>query len=161
EIPSLEVLADRLAAVQAVIYLIFNEGYSATAGNSLTRTNLSAEAIRLGRVLSTLMPNEPENLGLLALMLLQDSRRNARIDAQGELVTLEEQDRSLWDRTEIEEGLRLVETVLPLGRIGNYQIQAAIAAVHAEAKTAEETDWPQIVLLYQELLRINSSPVIA
>ena len=161
EVPGIEVLAERLAAVQAVIYLIFNEGYSATAGESLTRKDLCAEAIRLGRMLCKLLPDEPENVGLLALMLLQDSRRNARMNHQGELVTLEEQDRSLWDRQGINEGLRLVERALPLGRVGVYQIQAAIAAVHAEAKTADKTDWPQIVALYKELMRINSSPIVA
>ena len=161
EVPSLAVLGDRLAAVQAVIYLIFNEGYSATAGDSLVRTDLSAEAIRLGRVLCELLPNEPENIGLLALMLLQDSRREARMNEQGELVTLEDQDRSRWDKDRIEEGIRLVETVLPLGRVSNYQIQAAIAAVHAEARAADQTDWRQIVALYKELMRINSSPIVA
>jgi len=161
EVPPLEVLGQRLSAVQAVIYLIFNEGYSATAGDSLIRRDLSAEAIRLGRVLCQLMPGEPENLGLLALMLLQDSRHDTRMNESGELVTLEEQDRSHWERDEINEGLRLVERALSLGRVGNYQIQAAVAAVHAEAKTAAETDWPQIVALYLELMRINSSPVVA
>jgi RNA polymerase sigma-70 factor, ECF subfamily len=161
EIPSLDRLSERIAAVQAVIYLIFNEGYTATAGDNLIRTDLCAEAIRLARVLFELMPNEPENIGLLALMLLQDSRREARINRQGELVTLEEQDRSRWDRNKIAEGIQLVEKALPLGRVGNYQIQAAIAAVHAEAKTAIETDWPQIVALYGELMRINASPIVA
>lgn len=161
EVPSLDLLSERLAAVQAVIYLIFNEGYTATGGERLVRTDLCAEAIRLARVLCELMPNDPENSGLLALMLLQDSRREARINERGELVILDEQDRSVWDRKKIEEGIRLVERVLPLGRVGDYQIQAAIAAVHAEAKTAAETDWPQIVALYRELMRINSSPIVA
>jgi RNA polymerase sigma-70 factor (ECF subfamily) len=160
EVPKIEILAERLASVQAVIYLIFNEGYSATAGDNLVRRDLCAEAIRLGRVLCELS-NEPENLGLLALMLLQDSRRNARMNERAELVTLAEQDRSLWDRKEIDEGLRLIETALLMHRLGNYQLQAAIAAVHAEAKAARETDWPQIVALYKELMRINSSPVVA
>jgi RNA polymerase sigma-70 factor (ECF subfamily) len=160
-VPSLELLGERLAAVQAVIYLIFNEGYSATAGDRLVRRDLCAEAIRLARVLCELLPDEPENLGLLALMLLQDSRREARMNAQGELVTLEEQDRSRWDEREIEEGLHLVERALSLGRVGNYQLQAAIAAIHAEANADGETDWPQIVALYKELMRINSSPVVA
>ena len=111
--------------------------------------------------LCELSPSEPENLGLLALMLLQDSRREARVDEQGELVMLEDQDRSRWDRIEIKEGLRLVETALRLGPVGNYRLQAAIAAVHAEAKTADETDWPQIVALYKELMRINSSAIVA
>lgn len=161
QVPPLEVLPERLAAVQAVIYLIFNEGYSATAGDSLIRKDLCAESIRLGRVLCSLMPNEPENLGLLALMLLQDSHRDARINQQGELVTLEEQNRSLWASGEIEEGLELVRKALLLHRIGVYQLQAAIAAVHAEAKAAAETDWPQIVALYKELMQINRSPVVA
>jgi RNA polymerase sigma-70 factor (ECF subfamily) len=147
--------------VQAVIYLIFNEGYAASAGQSLVRNDLCAEAIRLGRVLCELLPDEPENTGLLALMLLQDSRREARVNDRGELVTLEEQDRSLWDRTEIADGLRLVERALAFGSVGSYQLQAAIAAVHAEAETADETDWPQIVALYEELMRITSSSVVA
>jgi RNA polymerase sigma-70 factor (ECF subfamily) len=161
EIPSLERIADRLAAVQAVIYLIFNEGYAASAGQSLIRNDLCAEAIRLGRVLCELLSDEPENLGLLALMLLQNSRRDARVNEQGELVTLEEQDRSRWNAAEIEEGINLVQTALRLRRVGNYQLQAAIAAVHAEAKTADETDWRQIVALYEELMRITSSPIVA
>jgi RNA polymerase sigma-70 factor (ECF subfamily) len=160
EVPSLAHLSERLAAVQAVIYLIFNEGYSATAGDSLVRRDLCAEGIRLGRVLCELLPHEPESLALLALILLHDSRRDART-RRDELVTLEEQDRSLWNRQEIEEGLRLVETALRLGRAGNYQFQAAIAAVHAEANAADQTDWPQIVALYEGLMRINSSPVVA
>lgn len=161
EVPALEVLPQRLAAVRAVVYLIFNEGYSATAGESLIRRDLCAEAIRLGRVLCELLPNDPENLGLLALMLLQDSRRNARTDMEGGLVTLEEQDRSLWDVDEIEEGLAVLRQALRMRRVGSYQLQAAIAAVHAEAKTAEETDWPQVVALYNELMRINPSPIVA
>ncbi|HKA16911.1 MAG TPA: RNA polymerase sigma factor [Blastocatellia bacterium] len=160
EVPPVESMVERLAAVQAVIYVIFKEGYSATAGDNLVRKDLSTEAIRLGRVLCELLP-EPENFGLLALMLLQDSHRETRMNEHGELITLEEQDRSRWDRTEIEEGIRLIETSLPLGRVGNYQIQAAIAAVHAEARTAGETDWPQIVALYKELIRINSSPIVS
>lgn len=161
EVPSLEVLPQRLAAVQAVVYLIFNEGYSATAGESLIRRDLCAEAIRLGRLLCELLPNDPETLGLLALMLVQDSRRNARTDTEGGLVTLEEQDRSLWDVEEIKEGLNVLRQALHMRRIGSYQLQAAIAAVHAEAKTAEETDWPQVVALYNELMRINPSPIVA
>jgi len=161
QIPALEVLPERLAAARAVVYLIFNEGYSATSGESLIRKDVSIEAIRLGRVLCSLLPREPENLGLLALMLLQDSRREARIDARGELVTLEDQDRSLWDRAEIEEGLQLVETALRLHSIGVYQLQASIAAIHAEAGTSSETDWPQVVALYVELMRMNPSPVVA
>lgn len=161
EIPSLERIADRLAAVRAVIYLIFNEGYAASTGQSLIRNDLCAEAIRLGRVLCELLADEPENLGLLALMLLQDSRRDARVSEQGELVTLEEQDRSRWNAAEIDEGLNLVQRALRLRRVGSYQLQAAIAAVHAEAKTADETDWRQIVALYEELMRITSSPIVA
>jgi RNA polymerase sigma-70 factor (ECF subfamily) len=161
EIPSLERIADRLAAVRAVIYLIFNEGYAASTGQSLIRNDLCAEAIRLGRVLCELLPDEAENLGLLALMLLQDSRRDARVNKQGELVTLEDQDRSLWNAAEIEEGVELVQTALRLRRVGSYQLQAAIAAVHAEAGTADKTDWRQIVALYEELMRITSSPIVA
>lgn len=161
EVPALEIISQRLVAVQAVIYLVFNEGYAASAGQRLLRNDLCTEAIRLARVLCELLPNEPENRGLLALMLLQDSRREARVNEQGELVTLEEQDRSLWDTAEIEEGVHLIEKALALGRIGNYQLQAAIAAVHCEAKTADETDWEQIVALYHELLRFTTSPVVA
>lgn len=161
EIPSVDRIADRLSAVQAVIYLIFNEGYAASAGQRLIRNDLCAEAIRLGRVLCELLPDEPENIGLLALMLLQDSRRDARVNDDGELVTLEEQDRSRWDAREIEEGVQLVQTALRLRRVGKYQLQAAIAAVHAEAATADQTDWRQIVALYEELLRITTSPIVA
>ena len=161
QVPAVELLPQRLASVQTVVYLIFNEGYSASSGDSLMRKDLCAEAIRLGRLLCRLMPDEPENLGLLALMLLQDSRRDARINTRGELVTLEEQDRSLWDSIEIDEGLRLVEIALRLRRVGVYQLQAAIAAVHAEAKQAAETDWHQIVALYTELKRISPSPIVA
>jgi len=161
EIPSVDRISDRLSAVQAVIYLIFNEGYAASAGQSLIRNDLCAEAIRLGRVLCELLPDEPENLGLLSMMLLQDSRREARVNDEGELVTLEEQDRSRWDAREIEEGVRLLQQALRLRRVGSYQLQAAIAAVHAEAQTADETDWRQIVALYLELMRITSSPIVA
>jgi len=161
EVPALERLADRLAAVRAVIYLIFNEGYAASAGEGLVRNDLCAEAIRLGHVLRELLPDEPENIGLLALMLLQNSRRHARVNDEGELVTLEQQDRSLWDRAEIEEGVGLLESALAERRPGNYQLQAAIAALHCEAARADQTDWPQIVALYEALMRISSSPVIA
>jgi RNA polymerase sigma-70 factor (ECF subfamily) len=161
EVPALERLADRLAAVRAVIYLIFNEGYAASAGEGLVRNDLCAEAIRLGHVLRELLPDEPENIGLLALMLLQNSRRHARVNDEGELVTLEQQDRSLWDRAEIEEGVGLLESALVERRPGNYQLQAAIAALHCEAARADQTDWPQIVALYETLMRISSSPVIA
>jgi len=160
EIPLPDRLPERLAAVQAVIYLIFNEGYSATEGTELVRNDLCAEAIRLGRVLIDLLPREPENIGLLALMLLQNSRRNART-AGGELVTLGDQNRSLWDRRQISEGLILVEKALKIGPAGQYQLQAAVAALHAEAATPEDTDWPQIAALYDRLLVFNPSPVIA
>jgi RNA polymerase sigma-70 factor, ECF subfamily len=160
-VPPLEALPERLASVRAVLYLIFNEGYAATAGESLIRQDLCGESIRLGRILCELMPQEPENLGLLALMLLQDSRRNARINEQGELVTLDEQERSRWDQSEIEEGLRLVQKALEMEHLGAYQLQAAIAAVHAQARTASETDWPRIAALYKELMGIHSSPVVA
>lgn len=161
EIPPVERLGDRLAAVQAVIYLIFNEGYAASAGESLVRNDLCAEAIRLGRVLCELLPHEPENFGLLALMLLQDSRRRARVNEQGELVTLEDQDRALWDHAEIDEGVRLIQRAFAMSAVGKYQLQAAIAAVHCEAESATETDWRQIVALYEVLLRISASPVVA
>lgn len=161
QIPPREVLPERLASVRAVVYLIFNEGYSASAGENLVRAELCAESIRLGRLLCNLVAPEPENLGLLALMLLQDSRREARTGKDGELMTLEEQDRSLWNQQEIAEGLALVETALRMGRSGAYQLQAAIAAVHAEAKSATATDWRQIARLYVELKRINSSAVVA
>src|SRR5499427_7306328 len=161
EVPPERALPERLEPVQAVIYLIFNEGYAATEGDALVRRELCAEAIRLGRTLCELMPDEPENLGLLALMLLHDSRRDARIDSEGRLVTLEEQDRSRWDRARIKEGLELVQRALRMRRAGSYQLQSAIAAVHAEAATADETDWPQIAALYQELLHVSPSPVVA
>ena len=160
EVPPQERLPERLAAVQAVIYLIFNEGYAATSGPELVRRDLCSEAIRLGRLLCELLPHEAENIGLLALMLLHDSRRNARaIDR--ELVKLEEQDRSLWDQAAISEGLVLVERALRLGPVGAYQLQAAIAALHGRAKTAAETDWRQIAALYEKLAGLNPSPVIA
>ncbi len=161
EVPPLSQLPERLEPVQAVIYLIFNEGYASTSGDSLVRRELCAEAIRLARTLCELLPNDPESLGLLALMLLHDSRREARTDAQGRLVTLEEQDRSLWDKDRIKEGLKLVAAALNIRSIGPYQLQAAIAAVHAEARSPARTDWRQIAALYQELLRIAASPVVA
>ncbi len=159
EVPSPERLPERLAVVQAVIYLIFNEGYTATAGATLVREDLCAEALRLGRLLSELLPHQAENIGLLALMLLQDSRRNARV-VDGALVTLEEQDRSLWDRAAITEGLMLLDQSLQLRHSGPYQIQAAIAALHASANSPADTDWPQIAALYEGLMGINPSPVI-
>ena len=161
EVPPLETLPARLQAVQAVLYLIFNEGYSATAGDNLIRRELSAEAIRLGRVLCQLAPDDPESLGLLALMLLHDSRRDTRTNDDGELMTLEDQDRSRWITVQIDEGVALIERALGMHAAGVYQIQAAIAAVHAQARTAAETDWAQIAALYAELARLNPSPVIA
>jgi len=160
EVPPDDALAERRAAVQTVIYLIFNEGYLATAGEALIRRELCAEAIRLARMLCEIDAQEPENMGLLALMLLHDSRRHARVDGEGALVTLEDQDRSLWDRDQIREGLPLIAQALRIGRIGTYQLQAAIAALHAEAKDAAETDWAQIAVLYDELARINPTPVV-
>jgi RNA polymerase sigma-70 factor, ECF subfamily len=161
QVPPMDVLPSRLASVQAVVYLIFNEGYAATAGDMLIRQDLCTEAIRLGRVLCQLLPDESENPGLLALMLLQNSRRHARLSQNGELVTLEEQDRKLWDAAEIAEGIRMIETALAKGRAGPYQLQAAIAAIHAQASTPAETDWRQIAVLYRELRVINQSPIVA
>ncbi|HSC45800.1 MAG TPA: RNA polymerase sigma factor [Candidatus Acidoferrum sp.] len=160
EVPPPRALPERLAAVQAVLYLVFNEGYTASAGDSLVRRELCSEAIRLARTLCELLPNQPENLGLLALMLLHDSRRDARVNPAGELVLLEEQDRSLWHASQIAEGLQLVEQALRMGHAGGYQLQAAIAAVHAQAKTPHETDWKQIAALYGELAQRNPSRVV-
>jgi RNA polymerase sigma-70 factor (ECF subfamily) len=152
-------LPDRLDAVLRVIYLVFNEGYAASSGASLMRHDLSAEAIRLGRLLFELLP-EPEAAGLLALMLLHESRRAARTSESGELILLEDQDRSRWDQAQIAEGRQLVERALRTRRFGPYTIQAAISAVHADACTAAETDWNEIVELYDVLWRFNPSPVI-
>ena len=160
EVPSGDRLADRLDAVLRVLYLVFNEGYDATAGEALIRRELCAEAIRLGRVLAELLPGEPEALGLLALMLLTDARRPAREGPGGELVRLEDQDRSRWDAPRIAEGRALVERALRMGRVGPYQLQAAIAAVHDEAATAADTDWAQILGLYEVLRRVAPSPVV-
>lgn len=160
EVPGPEALPERLDAVLRVIYLVFNEGYSASSGASLTRHDLSAEAIRLGRLLIELMP-EPEAMGLLALMLLQESRRAARTSPEGDLILLDQQDRSLWSREQIAEGIALVEKALGSRRFGPYTLQAAIAAVHAEASSSATTDWAQIVGLYDVLARVDPSPVIA
>ena len=161
EVPGPDRLADRLEGVLRVVYLVFTEGYAPTAGPDPIRTELCEEAIRLARLLAALMPGEPEVRAVLALTLLQDSRRRARFDAAGELVTLEEQDRSLWDRDRIDEGVGLAESSLRQGGAGFYTVQAAIAALHARATTAAETDWTQIAALYALLLRVHPSPVIA
>jgi RNA polymerase sigma-70 factor (ECF subfamily) len=158
-VPSEKDLPDRLDAVLRVIYLVFNEGYSASSGGSLTRHDLSGEAIRLGRWLIALLP-EPEAVGLLALMLLHDSRRAARTSATGDLILLEDQDRSLWNRDPITEGISLVERALSSGRVGPYTLQAAIAAVHSQAPTSAATDWAQIVALYDVLWTAEPSPVV-
>ncbi len=159
EVPPPPELPDRVEAVLRVVYLVFNEGYSASFGPSLTRADLSAEAIRLGRLLLQLLP-DPEVMGLLALMLLHESRRQARTSASGDLVLLEQQDRSLWNRDLIREGITLVKQALASKRIGPYTLQAAIAAVHAEASNATETDWSQIVALYDLLLQAEPSPIV-
>jgi RNA polymerase sigma-70 factor (ECF subfamily) len=159
EVPARAELPQRLDNVLRVIYLVFNEGYSASSGASLTRHDVSGEAIRLGRLLVELLP-EPEVAGLLALMLLQESRRAARASPEGELILLDDQDRSLWNREQIAEGVALVERALSSREAGPYALQAAIAAVHAEAPTAADTDWAQIVALYDLLLQANPSPVI-
>ncbi|MGE0645445.1 MAG: RNA polymerase sigma factor [Nitrospira sp.] len=158
EVPPPAELPERVDAVLRVVYLVFNEGYSASSGTSLTRADLSGEAIRLGRLLLQLLP-DPEVMGLLALMLLHESRRKARTSPDGDLILLEQQDRSIWNRAQIIEGISLVEQALSSKRIGPYTLQATIAAVHAEAPNTEQTDWAQIVALYDLLLRIEPSPI--
>jgi len=159
EVPTPQELPERLGAVLHVIYLVFNEGYSAAAGAEVTRAELTGEAIRLGRVLAELRP-EPEVIGLLALMLLQESRHAARTSPSGELILLENQDRALWNKGQIAEGVALLEKALKSRRFGSYTLQAAIAAVHSEAESVAATDWRQIVALYDQLLRIQPSPVV-
>jgi RNA polymerase sigma-70 factor (ECF subfamily) len=159
EVPARADLPDRLDSVLHVIYLVFNEGYLSTSGDSLTRADLSAEAIRLARLLLELLP-EPEVMGLLALMLLHDARRAARTSREGEMILLEDQDRSRWNHAQIDDGIELVERAIQSHRIGPYTLQAAIAAVHAESRDARSTDWRQIVGLYDVLLRLDPSPII-
>jgi RNA polymerase sigma-70 factor, ECF subfamily len=159
EVPGRSDLPERLASVLNVIYLIFNEGYSPSAGQTITRADLSEEAIRLGRLLVELLP-EPEALGLLALMLIQESRRAARTSAEGYLVRLEDQDRGLWNYVQIEEGVKLVQQMLASGRVNSYMLQAAIAAVHATAPSFKATDWTRIVELYERLLQVSPSSVV-
>jgi RNA polymerase sigma-70 factor (ECF subfamily) len=161
QVPAPGFLPERLSAVQKVLYLIFNEGYSASSGDSLIRRELCAEAIRLARTLLELMPHNPENMALLALMLLHDSRRDARSTSDGQLIPLEEQDRTLWHHDQVAEGIPLVERALGRRNLGPYQLQAAIAAIHAEARTAQETDWKQIAALYAILNTTQASPIVA
>jgi RNA polymerase sigma-70 factor (ECF subfamily) len=159
-VPPTDLLPERTAGVLAVLYLLFNEGYAASSGTELIRAGLCDEAIRLSRALRQLMPDEPEATGALALMLLHHSRRHARVGGDGELITLEEQDRGRWDQAEIQEGLRLLESALRRRQVGPYQLQAAIAACHARAVSAPDTDWPQIAALYARLERLTPSPVV-
>ncbi len=159
-VPPIELLPERLDGVLRVLYLVFNEGYAASSGDALIRRELTAEAIRLTRILGQLLPDEPEVTGLLALMLLHDARREARTDPEGGLVLLEDQDRSRWDAGRIAEGAALVERALRVGRPGPYQLQAAIAALHDEAATPDATDWPQIASLYLALMERDPSPVV-
>ena len=159
-VPSDHLLPERLSSVLAVVYLVFNEGYSASTGDELVRHGLCSEAVRVGRLLVELMPDEPEAVGLLALMLLQDSRRVARVDENGDPVLLEDQVRSLWDSTEMDEGVGLVERALRSANRGPYQVQAAIAGLHAQAEAAEQTDWTQIAALYGHLAEMNPSSVV-
>ena len=159
-VPPAHLLPERTGAVLAVLYLLFNEGYSATSGADLVRQGLCADAIRLARTLAELMPDEPEALGLLALMLLHDARRAGRVDDTGALVSLEDQDRSVWDQAGIDEGVALLDAALRRREPGPYQVQAAIAACHATARDASDTDWVEIAALYRELARMVPSPVV-
>lgn len=159
KVPEADELAERLASVLRVVYLVFNEGYEASTGDTLTRVDLSGEAIRLGRLLVALLP-EPEEIGLLALMLLHESRRMARVSATGDVVLLADQDRSFWDGALAAEGTAMAERALALGRAGPYALQAAISAVHARAETAEATDWAEVVSLFDALVRVDPSPVV-
>jgi RNA polymerase sigma-70 factor, ECF subfamily len=159
-VPPSQLLPERTAGVLAVLYLLFNEGYAASAGADLVRQSLCAEAIRLARVLVQLMPGDPEVLGLTALLLLHDARRAARVDDADELVRLEDQDRSRWDRHEIDDGIALLDAAMRHGQPGPYQVQAAIAALHASARTASDTDWAQVALLYGRLAELTESPIV-
>jgi RNA polymerase sigma-70 factor, ECF subfamily len=159
-VPPDHLLPERLRSVLAVLYLTFNEGYASTTGDDLVRADLCDEAIRLAKLLAVSMPDEPEALGLLALMLLHDSRRDARTGPDGGVILLEEQDRARWNKAQIEEGMRVLERSLAHRRVGTYQLQAAIAAVHADTRRPEDTDWPQIAALYGELCRLDPSPVV-
>jgi RNA polymerase sigma-70 factor, ECF subfamily len=159
-VPPHELLPERLGGVLRVLYLIYNEGYSATSGDALVRRELTAEAMRLTRVVVSLLPDEPEAIGLLALMLLHDARRETRVDVGGDLVLLEDQDRSRWDQARIAEGRELIARAMAMRRVGPYQVQAAIAALHDEAPTWQATDWPQISGLYRALLALEPSPVV-